>query len=455
MGSKAKEEAMNSLIRLEAPYILLIQETKLEDSVFLQASRKFWKKDGAQATSARGASRGLGSLWNPNKFSLISESLNTHWILLKLQQLESKEIICLVNVYAPNNASEKKLCWDSIKNLADLENLENIIIAEDLSLTLLSSEKRGGSIVRDPPRESVEDLMQEWDLIDIKLAIGKYTWSNKRVGPGHIAARLDRFLVQSSFLLLGLEARSHIFHSSISDHKPISLVLLIPKDLGPIPFKFSSLWIKEKDFMEKIRDCWKKPIKGSTFFVWEEKLRRVKHAEKLGQDPAKSCSGKEKNPKREAKLQQSFHKACLAEEEYWRLKSKSLRLKSGDRNSSFFHKQAQAKKGRNSISEIKEDNHILKDFTSIKKAATDHFEQLYREESRADLNATLLDAVPNMITSKMNQSLEAKITLKEVKEALFAMDPDKAPGPDAFTPRFLQVCWQIVEKEFYKMIQKS
>eukprot|EP00253_Pinus_taeda_P008172 PITA_08172 len=67
----------------------------------------------------------------------------------------------------------------------------------------------------------------------------------------------------------------------------------------------------------------------------------------------------------------------------------------------------------------------------------------------------MLDVVPNMITSKTNQSLEGKITQKEVKEALFAMDPDKAPGPDGFTPRFLQTCCQIVEKEFYKMIQKS
>eukprot|EP00253_Pinus_taeda_P027391 PITA_27391 len=426
MGSKAKEEAMNSLIRLEAPDILLIQETKLEDSVFLQASKKIWKKDRAQATFARGASGGLGLLWNPNKFSLISESLNTHWILLKLQHLESKEIICLINVYAPNNAGEKKLCWDSIKNLADLENLENIIIAGDLNLTLLSSEKRGGSIVRDPTRESMEDLMQDWDLIDIKPAIGKYTWSNKRVGPGHIATRLDRFFVQSSFLLLGLEAKSHILHSSISDHKPINLELLTPKDLGPIPFRFSSLWIKEKDFMEKIRDCWKKPGKEKIQSELERQHLHIEIAEITKDELEK-----------EAKLQQSFHKACLAEEEYWRLKSRSLWLKSADRNSSFFHKQAQARKGRNSISEIKEDNHVLKDFISIKKATTDHFEQLYREESGVDLNAALLDAVPSLITSKKNQSLETKITLKEVKEALFAMDPDKAPGPDGFTPRFL------------------
>jgi len=62
MGTKSKEEAMKSLIRLEAPTILLIQETKLEDSAFFQASKIFWKKDGAKETSARGASGGLGLL---------------------------------------------------------------------------------------------------------------------------------------------------------------------------------------------------------------------------------------------------------------------------------------------------------------------------------------------------------------------------------------------------------
>jgi len=127
----------------------------LEDLAFLQARKIFWKKDGVKETSAHGASGGLGSLWNPNKFSLISESLKTHWIFLKLQHLESKETIFLFNVYAPKNVGEKKQCWDSIKNLAELENLENIIIAGDLNLTLLLSEKRGGSIVRDPEREWV------------------------------------------------------------------------------------------------------------------------------------------------------------------------------------------------------------------------------------------------------------------------------------------------------------
>ncbi len=52
MGSKAKEEAIRSLIRTETPDLLLVQETKMEDIVFLQASMKLWNKNEARAISA-------------------------------------------------------------------------------------------------------------------------------------------------------------------------------------------------------------------------------------------------------------------------------------------------------------------------------------------------------------------------------------------------------------------
>ena len=311
MGSKIKEEATRNLIRTEAPDIFLIQETKMEEADLLQTSKRIWSKSKAKAVSARGASGGLGTLWNDSKFSLISEISNTHWLLLKMQHLDTKEYFCLFNVYVPVNAGEKKACWDSIRNQADLGNLDNIIIAGDLNLTLHSSEKRGGCIVRDPAREWAEDLLQDWDLLDIKPSSGKFTWSNKRVGPGHIAARLDRFFVQSSFLLLGLDASMQILPCSISDHNPIKLDLRAHPDLGPIPFRFSPLWVKEANFMQIVKESWSQPVNGSPFFVWEEKLRRTKVALKCW---AKTLP----NPAAERKNLQSQLEAhhLLSEEAY-------------------------------------------------------------------------------------------------------------------------------------------
>ena len=69
--------------------------------------------------------------------------------------------------------------------------LGHVIIVGDLNVTLSQDEKRGGSLVRDPIRETVDEIILECDLMDVKPSTGKYTWNNKRIGPGHIAARLD------------------------------------------------------------------------------------------------------------------------------------------------------------------------------------------------------------------------------------------------------------------------
>ena len=100
-----------------------------------------------------------------------------------------------------------------------MDNLVNIIIARDLNVTIAAKEKKGGSPVRDQAREWVEDIILDWELEDIKPSRGKFTWTNKRRGPGHIAARLDRFLVQSSFLTFDLMASSKILPIYTSDHK--------------------------------------------------------------------------------------------------------------------------------------------------------------------------------------------------------------------------------------------
>ena len=179
--------------------------------------------------------------------------------------------------------------------------------------------------------------MLGWDLEDIKPSKGKFTWSNKRVGPGHIAAQLDRFLVHTSFLTLGLFARSAILQACTSDHKPISLSLTTGERLGPIPFRFSPLWVTMDGFYELVAEIWQKAITGSPFFIWEEKLRRLKVALKSWAKAQPSPILERKKSQRdlgnhqtlmedvsvtqdlinaEIDLQKALHKALRREEKY-------------------------------------------------------------------------------------------------------------------------------------------
>jgi hypothetical protein len=83
----------------------------------------------------------------------------------------------------PSLYSEKWECWDYLIHLKGFIHWHNNIVAGDFNTTLCQKEKRGGSIVRDPFRERMEDLISLCDLTDVKPQKGKYTWTNKWIGP--------------------------------------------------------------------------------------------------------------------------------------------------------------------------------------------------------------------------------------------------------------------------------
>eukprot|EP00253_Pinus_taeda_P024961 PITA_24961 len=460
------------------PEIFLIQETKMEDTLLLQTSKSFWRKGLGRAVSARGASGGIASFWDSSKYDLTQEESCQHWIFTQLLHKDSGQQVSIFNLYALVLPSEKKICWDSLQSFLLLHNPENIIIIGDLNVTLAAEEKKGGSPIRDPSREWVEDIIIGWDLEDIKPSAGKYTWSNKRLGPSHIASRLDRFLVQSSFLTSGLMASSKILPNCTSDHKPISLELSMDGFLGPIPFRFSPLWIQQEGFNEVVAEVWNRKIQGSPFFVWEEKLRALKRRLKEWAKALKTPIAKRKESienlaalqslmensvitqsllQKEVELQKALHKASRDEEEYWRQKSRNLWLQAGDKNTSFFHKHAEARKQFKNVSEIRIQDTVVNDFEGIKRAAFSFFKDLYSapDDQPIDPQAYSYNLIPSCVHDPINNMLTAPISMDELKKALDCMESDKAPGPDGFTARFFQSCWSIINKDLLRMVRKS
>ena len=95
-------------------------------------------------------------------------------------------------------------------------------MAGDLNLIFDSNEKRGGNKGKDQMLPLVDDIMHQWNLLDIKTKIGLFTCTNNRVGVDHIATRLDCFLVQSSLLEKRVISKKNL-PKLTSDHKPILL----------------------------------------------------------------------------------------------------------------------------------------------------------------------------------------------------------------------------------------
>lgn len=132
------------------------------------------------------------------------------------------------------------------------------------------------------------------------------------------------------------------------------------------------------------------------------------------------------------------------EEEQWRLKSRSLWLKSRDHNTKYFHNQARSKVLRNKVKEITTFNgDLVHSFDDIKKVASEHFRSLYTEEDTPDATTVLdfLQAVPNLVTdvNEENSTLCQDISKAEVIDAIWNLEPNKALGPNGFTICFTEL----------------
>ncbi|XP_045802334.1 uncharacterized protein LOC123895912 [Trifolium pratense] len=98
-------------------------------------------------------------------------------------------------------------------------------------------------------------------------------------------------------------------------------------------------------------------------------------------------------------------------------------LKEGDLNTKNFHMSASLRQRAKKIGKLVNDENVASQSFNARSG---------------------LSLITPKITQEDNAQLVRPITLEELKEALFQMHPDKAPGPDGFNPAFYQHFWIYV-----------
>jgi hypothetical protein len=102
-------------------------------------------------------------------------------------------------------------------------------------------------------------------------------------------------------------------------------------------------------------------------------------------------------------------------------------LQVGDRNTSFFHVRAAARKRTN----------------RIKSLAHTFYKDMFTSEPCIDAN-NVLESIPACIDQPINDELCRPYSDEEIKDALFHMGPTKAPRPDGFPAMFNQKHWAML-----------
>nr|GEW24783.1 hypothetical protein [Tanacetum cinerariifolium] len=110
----------------------------------------------------------------------------------------------------------------------------------------------------------------------------------------------------------------------------------------------------------------------------------------------------------------AFNEALIMEEKFLKQKVKVDWLREGDSNSAYFHKAVKSRTSRSRIDVV------------------------------ASVDGTLFENDKAKLEDNTALHMVRTVSRQEVKDALFSMGNDKAPGPDDYTAAFFKEAWDIV-----------
>jgi len=156
-----------------------------------------------------------------------------------------------------------------------------------------------------------------------------------------------------------------------------------------------------------------------------------------------------------ATLRRNLNEAYLEEETYWKLKSRNHWLHTGDRNTCYFHHTTKARRNKNRLLSVQNDDGILKKGDKeIAEVATNYFAELFTATPTSEETyEAVFQGFQSKITDEMNEDLTKGVTIEEIREAVLSIGPTKAPGPDGFTGDFYQQFWNDINPAIVDEVQ--
>ncbi|XP_060190710.1 uncharacterized protein LOC132619973 [Lycium barbarum] len=331
---------------------------------------------------------------------------------------DGQELVLTV-VYASTDRSGRIALWEDLYDMSSHITIP-WLVGGDFNVITDDIEKFGGLPVQFAETEDFRQCIDICQLMDLGFTGSMFTWWNGRSDEACIFKRLDRCLgnqaLQNCFPNLEVE---HLIKQG-SDHSP----LLVGRALSK----------------------WSRDTYGDIFkqIATLEEVVQV-HEQEFEQNPTGL------NRERLQRVQADLIRFYAIEEKFWRQKAGMLWFQDGDRNTKFFHAHVNGKRTKLQLQRIQDHTGTWLDTEEeIAQEAIRFFSDQFKEEN-IPTDFSMLDKIPKMVTEEQNQQLYEMPDEAEVKRAVFGLNGDSAGGPDGFTGRFFQTCWEIIANDLVTM----
>jgi len=94
----------------------------------------------------------------------------------------------------------------------------------------------------------------------------------------------------------------------------------------------------------------------------------------------------------------------------------------------------------------------INDPNEVSADVVNHFTKLFTSTTNVLQNDMVQEVIPHLITDRINNVLTFLPSLEEIKNVVFSLNKDSAPGPDGFGALFFQKYWEIINQDVYKAV---
>ncbi|XP_021761699.1 uncharacterized protein LOC110726522 [Chenopodium quinoa] len=458
IGNPRTVSVLRDLCWRELPYIVFVMETKIDSSRLEGIRNKCGFTDGISVCS-NGLSGGIGLWWRDVSARLVSFSSNH--IAVDIVNCNNGPIWRAVGVYGWPEKENKHKTWALMKNLRQHCSIPMVFFG-DFNEVLIDTEKEGGIPRSERCMDNFREVLNVMGVRDLGFKGCKFTWQRGQSLSALIRERLDRFLACDCWC--GLFPYYNVNNLPInvkhSDHAPIILKAGLREENRRKKriFRFEALWLSKSECESVVKSAWNNNVAdpihmriancAESLSLWASNTfgdirKRIKKAEeRLLATQQGVMDGV--NLHRCWSISQELDELLMLEESYWQARARANELRDGDKNTSYFHHKANARRRKNSIKGLEDGDGVWKqDKKDMQDIILGYFSTLFTSDGSRDIDEALA-GVSNVITDEMNQKLCAEPTGEEIHRALFEMHPNKAPGIDGMHALFYQKFWHVV-----------
>lgn len=366
-------------------------------------------------------------------------------------------------VYGEPDHTKRLQVWDALSSLHP-DTDKPWFLTGDFNEIIDNSEKSDGPDRAEGTFCAFRSFLSQNDLFDLKHSGSYLSWRGKR-HTHLVPCRLDRSMSNSSWADLFPACRSQYLKYEGSDHRPLLSFLDTSKRKGAKIFRFDRRLNENEEIKELVSTTWN----NASHLTVEERLSLCRHAickwckafhensQKMLEETRANLDSALSNLTPDEELILALNQKLLllykAEENFWKQRSRQLWLCLGDSNTAYFHAVTKGRTARNrfSVLENKEGTPFFEE-EQISSIISDYYTDLFKA-SEYHGSKTISDAIKPCITDKQNECLVQLPQAKEIKEAVFSIHPDKAPGPDGFSASFFHANWDVLGPAVVQEIQ--